>query len=781
MRQFVSVARIARRTSPSSTFKHAHAPSGRSFGHVAVSGPRAIKPRAIGSHLSTLPSESIAPSSIQPPSNTSAPQPPTSMASTAETKRERYLADANSPVCGLNVAEPFKLLTAKEKLYAHWVGKASWAGARIIQGQWTDYAQDLYDLIIATFSDADKKILTDLDALKKSSGLTDEEWQWTLEYAAQVLTNLVNYKSFGFSKFVPRVSQEKFGEVVEKSGSAKAQQLWKDLSEKIYSLEPEASLLIGKPSDGHVSNYYLGEKIKDEEVEAIQKAAEKLNIAVENTRVRKNKDGSFTLLVASASKTAADANAPTSTTLDSKVKLTIEYGDFETSLQKSADALTEAKKYAANDTQKKMLDGYISSFKTGSIQEHKQASTEWVKDISPVVESYIGFIETYVDPYGGRAEWEGFTAIVDKEMTKKYDKLVADASQLVKTLPWGPSFEVDTFRKPDFTALQVLNFATGGIPAGINIPNYYEVREKTGFKNVSLANILAAKAPNEEVTFIHPDDLEKYNAWDTRSFELQVANHELLGHGSGKLFQEDSDGKLNFDRDTINPLTKEKVKSWYKPGQTPGTVLGAVSSSFEECRAETVALYLVSNKKILTIFGYTEQQDIEDIQHITFLLMARAGLRALEYWDPQAKKHLQAHMQARLGITNFLVSKGLAKVELIRSEDGSTLENAYIRVDREKVLKEGKDTVAKLLIDLQVRKSTADGDGARSFYTDLTKPPSEWEGELRELVLRKKQPRKLFLQPNTVITGDGDNQDVELKEYPLTSEGIIQSFIERDI
>lgn len=37
-------------------------------------------------------------------------------------------------------------------------------------------------------------------------------------------------------------------------------------------------------------------------------------------------------------------------------------------------------------------------------------------------------------------------------------------------------------------------------------------------------------------------------------------------------------------------------------------------------------------------------------------------------------------MQARLGITNFLVSKGLAKVELIRSSEDSTLENAYIRV-----------------------------------------------------------------------------------------------------
>ena len=65
---------------------------------------------------------------------------------------------------------------------------------------------------------------------------------------------------------------------------------------------------------------------------------------------------------------------------------------------------------------------------------------------------------------------------------------------------------------------------------------------------------------DEELTFIHPDDVELYNAWDSRAFELQVANHELLGHGTGKLFQEGADGKKNFDPEkVINPLTGKPV------------------------------------------------------------------------------------------------------------------------------------------------------------------------------------------------------------------------------
>lgn len=56
----------------------------------------------------------------------------------------------------------------------------------------------------------------------------------------------------------------------------------------------------------------------------------------------------------------------------------------------------------------------------------------------------------------------GFTAIVDKALSAKYDKLVNDAPELIKVLPWGSVFEVDQFKKPDFTALEILHFATGG-------------------------------------------------------------------------------------------------------------------------------------------------------------------------------------------------------------------------------------------------------------------------------------------------------------------------------
>ena len=56
------------------------------------------------------------------------------------------------------------------------------------------------------------------------------------------------------------------------------------LKDHIYALSPEASLFIGKRSLGHISNYYLGEPINDNEVADVQTGAEKVGVDVLNTR-----------------------------------------------------------------------------------------------------------------------------------------------------------------------------------------------------------------------------------------------------------------------------------------------------------------------------------------------------------------------------------------------------------------------------------------------------------------------------------------------------------------
>jgi len=152
--------------------------------------------------------------------------------------------------------------------------------------------------------------------------VSDEEWEDLLQYSSQVrawfrsspfgsnpgiadqvLSNLVNYKSFGFTKFIPRIPEEKFEAVVKVSPNASnTLGIWESvrihnrtgarcysdgshkLKEHIYSVTPDASLLVGKPNLGHISNYYTGEVITDEEVAAVQAAAEKYDVDVMNTR-----------------------------------------------------------------------------------------------------------------------------------------------------------------------------------------------------------------------------------------------------------------------------------------------------------------------------------------------------------------------------------------------------------------------------------------------------------------------------------------------------------------
>ena len=214
--------------------------------------------------------------------------------------------------------------------------------------------------------------------------------------------------------------------------------------------------------------------ITKKEIALVSDFFEFKHLLPENTRMRKIQTGDFEILIASSQKDPI----PSSRDLpESKYELegelqgktaTLVYGDHSNEMGKIAEALINAKRYAANPTQEQMMSEYAQSFTTGSCNAWKQSQRSWIQDKQPTVESDIGFIETYRDPHGIRGEWEGFVAMVNRERTRAFQKLVESAPEQIPKLPWGEEFEKDKFLAPDFTSLEVLTFAGSGIPAGIS-------------------------------------------------------------------------------------------------------------------------------------------------------------------------------------------------------------------------------------------------------------------------------------------------------------------------
>jgi dipeptidyl-peptidase-3 len=212
----------------------------------------------------------------------------------------------------------------------------------------------------------------------------------------------------------------------------------------------------------------------------------------------------------------------------------------------------------------------------------------------------MGWIETYIDPENARAYYEGWVAIVDKEKSKKFQALVTNSEHIIPLLPWPKEMEKDTFLAPDFTTLEIIAFATNSCPLGINIPNYDDIRETEGFKNVFLNNSLASYAMSalEFATLEQSDLLNKHTL---RCYEVHVACHELLGHGVGKLIYRNADGTCPSYTDPING---EKFESCYEQGETWNGKFAAISTSFEECRADTCGYFLCQLPEVYSLFGF---------------------------------------------------------------------------------------------------------------------------------------------------------------------------------
>lgn len=564
----------------------------------------------------------------------------------------------------------------------------------------------------------------------------------------------------GDTKIIPNLSPEKLETIVKSSAAykqneAKMMKLWRQLKYIMYALDDKYKSL--GLADKGVTTYFSA-NCTEEDAKKVTDFMLSQRLESVNTRVFKTLVNNKTLydirLASIESGNQPPVTLPEESYKGSTFKIT--RGDYSPLLMHLVENLSKALQYAANDNEKNMLLKYISHFTSGSLDDHKDGSRYWIKDKGPTVETYLGFVETYRDPVGERAEYEAFVAVVDKIKSKKFASLVANAPKFIDTLPWGRDFEKDVFLQPDFTSLDVLTFAGSTKYRGINIPNYDSIRQTEGFKNVYLANIVSAAGPLDvdSFPFISEADLKIVEKYRLGSVNVGVALHELLGHGSGKLFKKNNDGSFNFDQDrVINPLTGKKIDKYYMEGETYDSKFGALGSAYEECRAEAVALYLCLEEDVAKIFDY-KGAEIDDVIYVVWLTMMWGGLaRSLVMYQPERQEWLQAHSRARFVLLQVCLEAGEDFLNVIETEKGKDL---LLVLNREKIKTVGKQAIGSFLQKLQVYKSTGDVVEAKKLFEKYSQvsdngkyPWASW----RNIILARKKPTDLYAQPNTFISG----------------------------
>jgi dipeptidyl-peptidase III len=315
------------------------------------------------------------------------------------------------------------------------------------------------------------------------------------------------------------------------------------------------------------------------------------------------------------------------------------------------------------------------------------------------------------------------------------------------------------------------------------------------------------------VSFVAPADQALFKALKGEAFEVQVGIHELLGHGSGKLFHQGTpDAAALQESGMAHPVlgAGAALGPLYGPGATWDSTFGKLASPYEECRAECCGLFLCLESSVLEVFGHATKPpppsaergaerggddagllllggnagECHDVSYVNWLLMARAGLTGLEFYTPETRGWRQAHMMARFVILRVLLEAagteaGRGIVELRRTTsplDGAP--DVEVKLDRALVRSAGRDAVGAFLLKLQTFKSLGDAARGSALFSSYAAVDAEML-ELRAVVMARKEPRKLLVQPHLRPGPGGDETLAQYEDFDDSPAGLVASFVAR--
>ncbi len=360
-------------------------------------------------------------------------------------------------------------------------------------------------------------------------------------------------------------------------------------------------------------------------------------------------------------------------------------GLYSAALERVVYWLEKAREVAETAEQKAAIEKMIVFNQTGDLQDFDDYAILWVKDIQSQIDCVLGFTESYGDPLGMKASWEGIVNFKNLEASKRTQTISDNAQWFEDRSPISPEFRKDEVK--GVTAKVITASMLGGdcypaSPLGINLPNSNWIRAVHGSKSVTIENIAEAYDQASMGTgfadeFVWSEvemDMMKQYGFQTNNLHTDL--HECLGHGSGKLL----------------------------PG-VDADALRAYGSPIEEARADLFGLYFMADP-IMVELGLLPNEEAYKAQYYSYFMN---GLMTQTTRIELGKNIEQAHMRNRQLITRWVLEKSAEdKAVELRERDGKT----FVVINDYKQLQQH---LGALLHEIQRIKSTGDYEAGKAL------------------------------------------------------------------